>query len=228
MEQLKIEDILITVIRKPIKNLYIRVLPPEGRVQMSVPLTVSGDAVSRFAASKLDWIRKHRCRIRSRSPKEPFRYEEGEIHMVWGRPCGLEIRYEKGSQRAFLSGSRLVLQVSPQADAAQREQVLNQWYRCQLGEALPAVIDRCREITGLSASQWRIRRMKTRWGSCNIPEKRIWLNLYLARKPKECLFYVAVHELVHLLEPYHNKRFREWMDRFYPDWRRVKEILNRE
>ena len=79
----------------------------------------------------------------------------------------------------------------------------------------------------MAVAEWGIKKMRTRWGTCNVDARRIWLNLELAKKPASCLEYILVHEMVHLLERHHNDRFRQLMDRLMPQWRLLRHELNR-
>jgi predicted metal-dependent hydrolase len=108
----------------------------------------------------------------------------------------------------------------------QRRKVLTEWYRRQLKQLLPALIEKWQPIIDVEVKAWGVKQMKTRWGTCNIPAQRIWLNLELIKKPLNCLEYVVVHEMVHLLERHHNARFKAYMDEFLPHWREHKFALN--
>lgn len=140
----------------------------------------------------------------------------------------MDVQYSNIRNAVFLTGDRLVLRVRPESTPEQRERVLNDWYRDQLKEKLPAVVRRCEKIVGVQAFEWKVKNMRTKWGTCNIDKKRIWLNLQLAKKTPECLAYVVTHELVHLLERNHNEQFQKYMDSFFPDWRVVKSALNQQ
>ncbi|MCB0260763.1 MAG: DUF45 domain-containing protein [Calditrichaeota bacterium] len=121
----------------------------------------------------------------------------------------------------------MVLQVRPQTDIAKRREILDSWYREQLKAALPSLISKWEPKLGVRVERFHVQRMKTRWGSCNPPKRSIRLNTELARKPRECLEYLVVHEMMHLLEPTHNERFIALMDRFLPNWRHLRDVLNR-
>lgn len=140
----------------------------------------------------------------------------------------MDVQYSNIRNTVFLTGDRLVLRVRPESTPEQRERVLNDWYRDQLKKKLPAVVRRCEKIVGVQAFEWKVKNMRTKWGTCNIDKKRIWLNLQLAKKTPECLAYVVTHELVHLLERNHNEQFQKYMDSFFPDWRVVKSALNQQ
>jgi predicted metal-dependent hydrolase len=122
--------------------------------------------------------------------------------------------------------AKLILYVRPNTTTANRELVLNEWYRDELKKRIPALIAKWEPIIGREVAGWGVKRMKTKWGSCNIPQRRLWLNLELAKKPPECLEYILVHEMVHLLERHHNDAFRAYMDKFLPHWRLHRDALN--
>ncbi len=208
------------VLRKPIRHLYIRVDPADGSVRVSAPMGMGEAAVQRAVDSRRGWIERQRQRLGAR-PGAPDRVAaSGAIHYVQGRPCRLDVVERPGRPGVRLIGDDgLELTVKPGTDAAKRHAVLERWYRRLLADTLPALIARWEPTVGVRVAEWRIKRMKTRWGTCNIRDRRIWMNLALARKPPECLEYVLVHEMVHLLERHHNARFHAYMDRFMPDWR---------
>lgn len=140
----------------------------------------------------------------------------------------MDVQYSNVRNEVSLTGGHLILQVRPESTPEQRERVLNDWYREQLKSKLPEVIQKCEQVVGVHASEWKVKNMRTKWGTCNIDRKRIWINLQLAKKTPECLAYVVTHELVHLLERNHNELFQKYMDAFFPEWRVVKETLNQQ
>lgn len=228
MDDLQIGNVSIAVTKKNIKNMYIRVLPPDGTVQITAPYSASDDAIRMFAVSRISWIKKQKQNFEEQARQTKRQYVTGESYYVWGRRYRLDVQYSNIRNAVFLMDGRLILQVRSESTPEQREHVLNDWYREQLKSKLPEVIRKCEQIIGAQASEWRIKNMRTKWGTCNIDKKRIWLNLQLAKKTPECLDYVVTHELVHLLERSHNERFQKYMDAFYPDWRVIKETLNQQ
>jgi predicted metal-dependent hydrolase len=151
----------------------------------------------------------------------------GETHYVFGRRYRLRVtEVDAPPQVTLLGTSRLLLQIRPDTSIEKREAILSRWYRNQLEAIVSPLIAEWIPAVGVQLDTWGIRRMKTRWGTCNIDARRIWLNLELAKKPRHCLIYILVHELVHLLERHHNDRFRELMDRFLPQWRIYRDELN--
>lgn len=228
MKELQIGNMGIAVIKKNIKNMYIRVLPPEGKVQITAPYSAKSDAIRMFAVSRISWIKKQQANFAAQPRQTRRQYVSGESYYVWGRRYRLNVLYSHVRNEVSISGGYLNLQVRTESTPEQRERVLNEWYREQLKSKLPEAIENCERIVGVKAAEWKIKNMRTKWGTCNIGRKRIWLNLQLAKKTPECLTYVITHELVHLLERHHNERFQQFMDTFAPDWRVVRETLNQQ
>lgn len=224
---IEIADMPVEVQRKAIKHLYIRVDHGDGRVKVSAPTGMAEQAVHRAVAARKEWIHRQQQRLVSRPSPAGYDIVTGETHYVQGRPCSLKVIERRGRAAVRLTEcDMLELRVPPGADSARRRAVLERWYRQTLSEHVPALVQDWQPVMGVSVAEWRIKRMKTRWGTCNIRDRRIWLNLELAKRPPECLEYVLVHEMVHLLERRHNARFHAFMDRFLPDWRERRKRLN--
>ena len=219
-------DVVINVARKRMKNMYIRVRS-DGSVQISAPNRLSKTALQDFAHSHYDWIKKQQAVFAARPVVPERQYLSGEIHYLWGQPYHLEVASSAQSSVQVLN-DKIILQVHGPTSKEQREALLDKWYRQQLAMAIPPVLARCQDIVGVSANEWRIKKMKTRWGTCNVLRKRIWINLQLAKKTPDCLDYIVIHELTHLLEKSHNAVFKGYMDQFYPGWREVRKSLNRQ
>ena len=228
MDELRIGNVHIAVTKKNIKNMYIRVLPPNGKVQITAPYSATDDTIRMFAVSRISWIKKQRESFESQSRQTKRQYVTGESYYVWGKRYRLDVQHSKVRNKVSLTGGRLILQVRPESTPEQRERVLNDWYREQLKCKLSEVIQRYEQVVGVHASEWKVKNMRTKWGSCNIDRKRIWINLQLAKKTPECLAYVVTHELVHLLERNHTEQFQKYMDGFFPEWRMVKMTLNQQ
>jgi predicted metal-dependent hydrolase len=181
-----------------------------------------------FELSRLGWIRRQQARFAAQPRQSEREMVHGESHYVWGRRYRLMIEERDAPPQVRIhGGSKLVLQVRPGAAADKRRAILNAWYRAELKARIPDLIAKWGPLIGVQVTEWRIKRMKTRWGTCNIEAQRIWLNLELAKKPPHCLEYVLVHEMVHLLEQHHNERFRALMDQFMPQWQLYRDELNR-
>lgn len=222
-----ISGIAVDVVRKPIKHLYIRVDPADGRVRVSAPSTMDEQSVRRVVAARLGWIRRRRQRLAGRQLEPDHEIVTGETHYVQGYPYRLNVVEKPGRAAVRVVGHDTVeLRARPGTDVAGRRSILERWYRQVLVDQIPGLVRKWQPVLGVDVAEWRIKRMKTRWGTCNIRDRRIWLNLALARKPRECLEYVLVHEMVHLLERQHNARFHAYMDRFMPDWRVCRERLS--
>lgn len=226
-ENLLIDDIRFTVVRKKVKNVRISVHAPDGRVQVSAPLWCSDSALYPLLNQRLAWVRQQQQRLLQQPVLPLPRFISGEIHQVWGQPYVLDvIESSAKAQVRINTDQQLQLFIRQNTPTVQRQQLLDEWYRQQLKQRIPELLQQRQLQMQVVANDWGVKKMKTRWGSCNIVAKRIWLNLELAKKPPQCLDYVLVHELTHLYERYHNKRFWQLMDHFMPDWRLHRQILN--
>lgn len=224
-QQMKIDGIEMQVERKKIKNMYIRITAPDGAVKITVPKFISDEAIRSFILSRMDWIKQNKEKIAGKPRHERLHYISGENHYLWGIPYKLEVVYSNNKSNVFIEEDKIILQVQKNSTQAQREYIMQEWYRKEIKKEIPRVLERCVSRVGKTPSEWRVKNMKTRWGTCNIQKRRIWLNLQLAKKPLECMEYVITHELVHLYEKNHNAKFRSYMDLFYPNWRNVKKKL---
>ncbi len=227
MHQITVSDLVIEVDRKNIKNLHLSVNPPDGRVRIAAPLKIDDDAVRLFAVSKLSWIRKQQRKFEAQPRQSEREFVSGESHYFNGERYLLNVIYQKGKSKVVIRNKTYMdLFVRENSDQQQRQRVVTEWYRKQLKAKIPDMINKWKEIIGVTLNDWGVRQMKTKWGTCNIEEKHIWLNLELAKKPDLCLEYIIVHELVHLLERKHNDRFVALMDEFMPNWRLYRDELN--
>jgi predicted metal-dependent hydrolase len=217
---IEVSDIQVEVVRKAIKNLHLAVYPPEGRVRVAVPLHVTDENVRLAVISKLGWIKKQKTNFKDQPRQSRREMVSGESHYFMGRRYLLDVVQRYGRHDiAIENNTRMTLYVQTGTSERNKEKVLLEWYRRQLKALIPDLIAKWELVIGVQVSQWGIKKMKTRWGACNIAAKRIWLNLELAKKPPECLTYILVHEMVHFLERHHNDRFKTLMDRFMPQWR---------
>lgn len=226
--RIQVNGIPVEVRRKAIKNLHIGVYPPDGQVRVAAPARMDDVTIRLAIVSKLAWIRHHQRRFLAQMRESPRQMVTGESHYYRGQRYRLDVVETPGRTEVHLASNRMMqLRVPPGTDTAGCMRVLEHWYRRELRGLVPDLLAAWEPIIGKSVAECRIKRMKTRWGSCNIKARRIWLNLELIRKPHACLEYVLVHELVHLLERHHSARFRELMDRFMPDWRLRRDELNK-
>jgi predicted metal-dependent hydrolase len=225
--QIQLGDTAVDVVRKAIKNVHLSVLPPAGKVRIAAPEHLSLDTIRVFAISKLAWIRKQQEGFREQERESPREYLDRESHYVWGRRYLLKVVEGDGPLSIELSHRRLVLRVPSGCDQGRKHARLEAWYREQLKAALPKLIGKWERLIGVKLERFFVQRMKTKWGSCNPRRRTIRLNTDLAKKPPQCLEYIVVHELVHLLEPTHNARFIELMEQFMPKWQHRRQALNR-
>jgi len=226
--QITVNDITVEVVRKAIKNLHLGVYPPRGRVRVAAPLAVSDDAVRLAVIGKLAWIKRQQAKFEAQPRQSRREMVRGESHYFLGQRYRLRVIEHHGAGKVVVRNKAAIdLYVRPESSAGQREQVLQRWYRAQLKALIPSLLEKWQLVLGVQVGDWGIKRMKTKWGGCTIDARRIWINLELAKKPVQCLEYIIVHELVHLLERHHNDRFQKLMDQFIPQWRLHREELNR-
>lgn len=223
--QLTIEDIHVEVTRKSIKNMYLRVYPPDGRVVVSAPRSMGDAAVKAFVTSRLAWIHEQRAKIAARAQETQADDTERDSIYLWGERFPLEI-VEGVGYLLFINQGKALFYVPPDSTAELREQYLVEWYRMHLRAEVSRLMPLCEARTGLTCAEWRLKNMKTRWGTCNTKARRIWLNVQLAKYPTRCLEYVIAHELTHLIEPSHGPAFKAKMDEFMPEWRDIRKELN--
>jgi predicted metal-dependent hydrolase len=224
--KLKLGEITVEVVQKDIKNVHLSAYPPNGRVRISAPLRMSADTIRVFAISKLGWIKQQQMRLRGQERESPREYLDRESHYVWGKRYLLKVVEHDVTPSVEVESGALRLKVRPGASEAIREAVIAKWYRELLKSEVPPLIAVWERRLKVAVSGFYVRRMKTKWGSCNPAARTIRLNTELAKKPKECLEYVVVHELVHLIERHHNDRFVSIMDKHLPQWRVCRQELN--
>ena len=225
--QIQLGNLAVEVVRKEIRNIHLSVHPPAGRVTLAAPARLSLDTLRVFAISKLGWIRQQQQKLLEQERETPREFLERESHYVWGRRCLLNLIEGDHAPAVELGHGRLILRLRPGTSPSKRAELLDAWYRAQIREALPAIVAKWEPLLGVKVERCFVQRMKTRWGSCNPCTRSIRLNTDLAKKPEECLEYIVVHEMVHLLEPTHNSRFLALMDRFLPRWQLHRDTLNR-
>ncbi len=211
---------------KSIKNLNLYVCPPDGQIRVSAPKGLSTQEVKAFLISKSTWIKQKQQKYRSRTSEAALTFLDGEIHYYCGTPYQLHIIEHNEAGKVKLIDGQLTMQIRPDTSIEKRLLILNNWYRQQLKNYIPPIIRKYETLMRVTVNEFRIKRMKTRWGSCNPHAKRIWINLELAKKPAECLEYIVVHEMVHLLEASHNLRFKALMGKYMPHWKQYRKKLN--
>lgn len=226
--RIEVSGISVEIVRKDIKNLHLGVYPPNGRVRAAVPLRLGDDAVRLALVSRLGWIKRQRRAFLDQDRQSQREMVTGETHYVEGRRCRLKLVLHDGPAQVELHNIRtLIMRVRPQLDTEQRLAVLERWYRARLREQASDLVAHWVTQLGVSVSGWGIRKMRTCWGTCNQDARRIWLNLELAKKPMQCVEYIVVHELAHILERHHNDKFAALMDQHLPDWRLRRDLLSK-
>jgi predicted metal-dependent hydrolase len=213
--------------KKNLKKIYLRVHPPEGRVTVNAPSHCPDDEIKILVLKKLPEITAARERMQARARQSRREYVSGEAHYLWGKPYRLEVitgdeKYKYGIEQV---ADKIILTAPAEATPEVKEQALDEWYRIHLKSVLPDVAEPIEHKMGISANEYRVKNMKTKWGTCNIEKRRIWINLQLAKKPVECLEYIITHELVHLIERYHTPRFHALVEKFYPAWKDAEKKL---
>jgi predicted metal-dependent hydrolase len=226
-EVLQLGNIAVDVVLKDIKNVHLSVHPPTGRVRIAAPLRMSLDTIRVFAISKLGWIKQQQKKLQAQEREMPREYLDRESHYVWGKRYLLSVVENDTAPGVELKHSKMVLRIRRGASAEKRQEVIDEWYRDQVKIALPPLIAKWERLIGVKVDGILVRKLKTKWGSCSPIRKTIRLNTELAKKPPECLEYIVVHEMVHMLEPTHNLRFVALMDQFLPKWHFHRDTLNR-
>jgi predicted metal-dependent hydrolase len=220
-------EIKIELVQKSIRNVHLSVLPPHGHVRIAAPLHLSQETIRLYAISKLSWIKKQQKKIRGQARESKREFINKETHYYQGRKYLLRIKEEDAPARVVLHKRHIALHVRPATTTAQRQQALDQWYRAQLKIQVQALIDEWQKTIPVKVKHFGVKKMKTKWGTCNIEARRIWINLELAKKPLDCLEYIVVHEMVHLLERRHSDRFWAYMKKYIPSFKQRAEELNR-
>lgn len=223
---IQIGELSIRLTKKDIKNVHLSVHPPDGRVTLVAPTATRPDVARAYAISKLGWIREQQKKLENQARETPRQFIERESHYLWGRRYLLSVVYQNARPRVKLDHKRITLIVRPDSTADKRAEVIHEWHKSLLHEAIPPLIAKWEAKLGVSVTAYFLQRMKTKWGSCNHRAGHIRLNTELAKKPKDLLEYVVIHEMAHLLEPTHNDRFVALLDKHYPTWRDARSELN--
>jgi predicted metal-dependent hydrolase len=225
-ETIQLGKLSIVVTRKNIKHVHLSVYPPDGRVTLVAPLLTRLDVARAYAISRLGWIRQQQAKLKSQARETPRKFIERESHYLWGRRRLLSVAYRDAKPSVSLDHKRITLTVRPGAGAQRRAEVIHDWHKSLLHEAVPPLIQKWERKLKVKVTGYFLQRMKTKWGSCNHRAGHIRLNTELVKKPKDLLEYVVVHELAHLLEPTHSERFAAILDKHWPTWREARTELN--
>lgn len=223
---LTVAGINVDVVYKDIKNMHISVYPPLGRVHVAAPTRLDEDAIRLAIVQRLPWIKKQKEQLVNAQRQTQREMVTGESHYVWGQRLRLVLEEASRRPRIDVSGKKLVLSGPATLDDCARRKILESWYRRQLKAAIPPLIAKWEPVIGSPVRNWTVRRMKTKWGTCNPDTATLWLNIELAKKDPSCLEYIVVHEMTHFLESTHNSRFVDLMDRHLPMWRTTRDLLN--
>lgn len=225
---LQLGTIATLVVRKPIKNLHLSVLPPDGRVRVTAPEHMKDEAIRTLIATRLPWIKRQQTKFAGQERETRREYINGESHYYLGKRYRLELIHQNTIPCVYLKGNKkIVLQTRPGSSTKKRHEIMTEWYRGELHKTCKELITKWQNKIGIQASFYGIKRMKTRWGTCNQKAGRVWFNLELAKKSFSSIEYVIAHELIHLIEKKHNDRFVFLMNKHLPKWRSEKEDLNR-
>lgn len=224
--QIKLGNMVVDVVLKDIKNVHLSVYPPTGRVRISAPKRMSMNTLRVFAISKLDWIKKQQAKLQAQERETPRDFLDRESHYVWGKRYLLNMIEGNQAPSVTLTGNKMMLKIRPHTNGDKRQEIIENWYREQLKAEAKTLIAKWGPRINVTVDRFYVRRMKTKWGSCNPKKRSIRLNTDLARKPRECLEYLIVHEMAHILEPTHNARFVALMDQFMPNWQHRRDQLN--
>lgn len=233
-KQIEIDGITIDIEKKKVKLMRLVISSVTGKVRVSAPLCTSEEHIKNFIISKIDWIKNHQERLSTQVVQSKNTFLSGEIHYFQGVGYILRVIEHNAAPKIILTTENIDnninkyidLYIVPNSTVWQRNNLFDQWYRIKLNEIIDLLVEKWEAIIGVKSNEVRIKKMKTRWGTCNIQAKRIWLSLELAKKSLNCLEYIIAHELVHLLERLHNARFVGFMNKFMPNWKTYKKELN--
>lgn len=227
VSRINLGEISVDVARKNIKNIHLSVNPPDGKVRISAPVWLDQESIRLFAISKLDWIKKEQRKMRRQERETPREYLERESHYLWGRRYLMKIVEAETAPSVEINHNAMVLTVRPGASQPKRREVVDEWYRARLREKAEPLILEWEPRLGVKVNRLFIQRMKTRWGSCNPDRGYVRLNTHIAKKPVQCLEYLVVHEMLHILEPTHNANFTAMLEKHIPQWEHLRRLLNR-
>jgi len=225
-ETIELGDIHIAVTRKAVRNVHLSVHPPEGRVTLVAPANTRLEVARAYAISKLGWIRSQQSKLQQQDRETPRQFIKRESHYLWGRRYLLNVEEKEARPSIKLDHKRITLRVRPGSSLEKRAQVMHEWHKRLLHEAVPPLIQRWESKLEVTVNRYYLQRMKTKWGSCNHRAGNIRLNTELVKKPRDLLEYIIVHEMAHLIEPTHNERFIALLDQHYPGWREARSELN--
>jgi len=227
MTKMQVSNLTFETIRKDIKNIHLGVYPPNGRIRMAVPLRTSDESIRLFVISKTSWIKKQQKYFAKQERQTPRKYVTGETHYIFGKSYRLNVIHSNEPPKIRISKkTHIDLHVKTKSTIKQREKIFEKYYRLEINKIIPKLVKKWEQKVGVKVKEVKIKKMKTKWGTCNNKDKRIWLNLELAKKPFHCIDYVFVHELIHLIVKKHSEKFLELLQSVYPKWQQRKDELN--
>lgn len=225
--KMRVSNLTIETVRKDIKNIHLGVYPPNGRIRMAVPLRTSDESARLYVISKTPWIKKQQKIFTNHQRQTPRKYVTGETHYIFGKSYRLDVISSNEPPKIDIKKkTHIKLIVKPKSTIKQREKIFENYYRLEINKIILKILKKWEKKVGVKVKEVKIKKMKTKWGTCNDKDKRIWLNLELAKKPFHCIDYVLVHELVHLKEKKHSDRFIQLLNSAYPKWQQSKNELN--
>lgn len=227
MNLIQLGNIDIEVVLKDIKNVHLSVYPPNGRVRIAAPLHLDMDTIRIYSISKLTWIKKQQAKLRNQKRETPRLFINRESHYFQGKRFMLKVLNTTGKHVVILKARNIELHVHPETSTENRQKLMDEFYRKHLKETAIKIIKKWEPVLKVKVQSLGIKKMNTKWGTCNENAGRVWLNLELAKKPIEYLEYVVLHEMVHLKERKHNEIFVAYLDKHMPNWRHLKEELNK-
>ncbi len=223
---ISVDDVSVVVTQKRIKHCYIKIDRESGSVCVSVPIGWNAKAVEELVRSKASWIKRKQAAASDRALSPKFEFNNGELHKVWGSEVALVNTSNSGRRGVKCSQNALVINAPAESSLDTRKKLLTAWYAREVKIAALVLVDKWEPVLGVKAGRLSVQKMKSKWGSCNVKNGNIRLNSELAKYPKKALEHVVVHELVHLLEPSHGKRFYSLMDEFLPNWKALKALTS--
>jgi predicted metal-dependent hydrolase len=227
--KMRVSNLMVDTVKKDIKNMHLGVYPPQGRIRVAAPLKTSDDAIRFFVISRMPWIKQQQQKFSNQERESPREYVSGESHYFLGRRYRLNVISTNERPKVEIRRTTHIdLCIRPSTTVQKRKAIFDEFYRSELRKVIQALVKRWEGKVGFQVSEVRIRKMKTRWGTCNAKDRRIWLNLELAKKPLQCIDYVFAHELGHLSEKRHSRRFIQFLDSVLPNWEQHKAELSKD
>ncbi len=226
--EITFDNVPIKITQKRIKSMRIRISPPQGEVNVSAPWHCNLNKITDFIKKKISWIKYHRQRIIDLKIEPAKKILDGELHYFFGEKFLLKVSKTTSPNRCFLEGNIINVQCKKNLNFKERQKLLDDFYRRELKKIIPPIIAELEEKMQVKVAKFGIKKMKTRWGTCNPRARRIWINLELAKRSISCLKYLITHEMIHFFVKGHNKTFYNYMDIFAPNWKEKRAELRQE